>query len=146
MKRQSPVPLLTLMLTEPDIEPEMLHNILHDQSRIRQSNTGLFIDMISSIGILISSFKMRKRVLSVLTILVIISSCVFSGCKKDSSEPIENDTVQQEYIEETTDTGNKKPGDPDDGTEEDDSYIDEEDYDGDLHLLVSKRSLRCRLL
>ena len=34
MKRQSSVPLLTLMLTEPDIEPEMLHNILHDQSRI----------------------------------------------------------------------------------------------------------------
>ena len=30
---------------------------LHDQSRIRESNTGLFIDMISSIGILSIMFE-----------------------------------------------------------------------------------------
>ncbi len=50
---------------------------------------------------------MRKRVLSIMTIMVIISSCVFSGCKKESSEPVENDTVHQEYVEETADTGKK---------------------------------------
>ena len=63
---------------------------------------------------------MRRKVLSVLTILVIVSSCVFSGCKKDSSEPVENNTVQQEHTEETVDTENVIPEETDNGDTETD--------------------------
>ena len=67
---------------------------------------------------------MRRKVLSVLTILVIVSSCVFSGCKKDSIEPVENNTVQQEHTEETVDTENEIPEETDNGDTETDPYID----------------------
>ena len=68
---------------------------------------------------------MRKKALSFLTILVIISSCIFTGCKKDNSEVVENDIAQQERTEETADTGNEIPDDPDTADTEVDSYIDE---------------------
>ena len=84
---------------------------------------------------------MRRKVLSVLTILVIVSSCVFSGCKKDSSEPVENNTVQQEHTEETVDTENEIPEETDNGDTETDPYIDEEDYDGDTLIPLDQAEL-----
>ena len=84
---------------------------------------------------------MRRKVLSVLTILVIVSSCVFSGCKKDSSEPVENNTVQQEHTEGTVDTENEIPEETDNGDTETDPYIDEEDYDGDTLIPLDQAEL-----
>ena len=92
---------------------------------------------------------MRKRVLSVLIIAFIVSSCIFPGCKKDSGEPAGNDTVQQEQPEEAVNTESNitdAEADPDDGAGEedvgeDDPYIDEEDHDGDTLIPLDQAGL-----
>lgn len=84
---------------------------------------------------------MRKRVLFVLTIVFIVSSCLFSGCKKDSGKPSESDTVQQEHPEETVNTESERTDDPGDNASEADPYMDEEDHDGDTLIPLDQAEL-----
>lgn len=84
---------------------------------------------------------MEKKSLSILAVLIIMCSCIFSGCKKEGKEQTKNDTTQQEYTEKTATTENEVTNETNAVDTEDDLYADEDYHDGDTLIPLDQAEL-----